>query len=149
MKATKPFILLLLCSAVFVFTGCTKNNGCTDSEAVNYDADAEKDDGSCQFQGNLLIWINKNTSDSLISYSIDDLHIYLDNVNVGTYATDMYFVESPYCTDSTAFVVQETWEESRDKSFAYKATDVLNNTLWQGNLTLQANACNSVQLIWQ
>ena len=45
---------LLLTTAVAValstsFTACKKKEGCTDPAATNYDADAKKDDGSCEY----------------------------------------------------------------------------------------------------
>ena len=42
--------LLYLCLAVaFIFTACKKEEGCTNSMATNYNADAEEDDGSCTY----------------------------------------------------------------------------------------------------
>lgn len=42
---------LVSISAVFLlslfFSGCGKKKGCTNINSINYDADAEKDDGSC------------------------------------------------------------------------------------------------------
>ena len=32
-----------------VFTSCSKKSGCTDSTAENFDASADKDDGSCTY----------------------------------------------------------------------------------------------------
>ena len=33
----------------FIFTACKKEEGCTDAIAINYNADAEDDDGSCTY----------------------------------------------------------------------------------------------------
>ena len=42
--------LLYVCLAVaFIFTACKKEEGCTNSMATNYNADAEEDDGSCTY----------------------------------------------------------------------------------------------------
>ena len=41
----KVLVLVILCSAVI--TGC-KKKGCMDPSATNYNAEAEKDDGSCE-----------------------------------------------------------------------------------------------------
>ena len=43
----KIFYLFLIVS--FVFTACKKEEGCMDTMATNYNADAEEDDGSCLF----------------------------------------------------------------------------------------------------
>ena len=42
----KNFIYLFFAIA-FVFSSCTKEEGCTDSLATNFNIDAENDDGSC------------------------------------------------------------------------------------------------------
>ena len=39
------FIIIITLS----FTSCKKNTGCTDSAAINYDSEANRDDGSCQY----------------------------------------------------------------------------------------------------
>ncbi|MGQ9847684.1 MAG: hypothetical protein ACUVQP_09330 [Bacteroidales bacterium] len=48
----KVSLFLILASMVLLsgtFTSCKKKEGCTDKTALNYDPDAEKDDGSCQY----------------------------------------------------------------------------------------------------
>ncbi|MDZ7848705.1 MAG: hypothetical protein U5L96_19335 [Owenweeksia sp.] len=59
---------LLLCSTLAAFAGfttsCEKEQGCMDESALNYDPDAEEDDGSCVYDddtdGNLIV--NQNIS---------------------------------------------------------------------------------------
>ncbi len=63
------FIVLTLIPFIFGSAGCKKKEGCTNVQAANYDADAEDDNGTCQF--NLLLW----TIDAH-----DPIEIYLDSV---------------------------------------------------------------------
>lgn len=41
--------IILLSAGSFFFSSC-KKEGCTDSDAINYDEDAKKDDGSCEYE---------------------------------------------------------------------------------------------------
>ena len=51
MKSSKLFssLLFVLALALFSFSSCTKERGCTDSRALSYDSAAEEDDGSCTY----------------------------------------------------------------------------------------------------
>ena len=62
----KNFIYLFLAIA-FIFSSCTKEEGCTDSLATNFNVDAENDDGSCIYGFAGGEWI---TQSILVSGSI-------------------------------------------------------------------------------
>ena len=48
---TSVKILFSLIIIASLTAGCGKKEGCTNSMALNYDSDAEEDDGSCQLAG--------------------------------------------------------------------------------------------------
>ncbi len=50
MKKIKLLPILLFAGIAIFATSC-KREGCTDETAINYNADAKKDDGSCQYEG--------------------------------------------------------------------------------------------------
>ncbi len=52
MKLNKSLTTLTLSAILLgatVFTSCTKKEGCTDPAAINFDVDAQNDDGSCKY----------------------------------------------------------------------------------------------------
>jgi hypothetical protein len=51
MKKSRSLSVIIFSS--IVFTGCIKNEGCTDVTALNFDVNAEIDNGSCQYDNNI------------------------------------------------------------------------------------------------
>ena len=62
MKSFKlPILLIAILAGSIAFTGC-KKEGCTDATALNYDADANDDDGSCIYDQTETITDNTGTT---------------------------------------------------------------------------------------
>lgn len=73
-RFTPLLILALSLLTVSTFTSC-KKEGCTDPEALNYDADAKDDDGSCIYpepeDGNIIV--NENISGD-VTWTSDNVY---------------------------------------------------------------------------
>ena len=66
MKSQKSILKLLALVVLLtsVFYGCKEEEGCTDATALNYDSDAEKDDGSCIYDETTNVIISSNISEN-------------------------------------------------------------------------------------
>tara|TARA_B100001964_G_scaffold211388_1_gene246627 strand:+ start:829 stop:1455 length:627 start_codon:yes stop_codon:yes gene_type:complete len=89
----KKLIYLLIVTAL-VFTACKKEEGCTDSTATNYNADAEKDDGSCIY-GILGTWtatsVNIDSSQTVTINGVEvDSLTYSGNITMAPNDADIF-----------------------------------------------------------
>ena len=87
-------LLYLLIATSLVFTACKKEEGCTDSTATNYNADAEKDDGSCIY-GILGTWtatsVNIDSSQTVTINGVEvDSLTYSGNITMAPNDADIF-----------------------------------------------------------
>ena len=128
-----------------IFTACTES-GCTDTDAINYSADATKDDGSCQFVGSVVFWYNEATSSALQNDGATLLNFNLDGEIIGTLGTTYYWNASPDCDQSGAISYIKNLGEEKIRSFSYSIKDQANVEYWSGTIELEANTCIAFQL---
>lgn len=131
--------LLLLCSC--------KKEGCTDSSATNFDAEARKNNNSCTYQGEAVFWFGRETSENLQLNAVTSLKYYVDDQLEGSSASDVYFSGAPACGQNGSIsVTRDLGGEKRD-SHSYRVEDQLGRIIWQGNLDLEGGVCLKQELV--
>ena len=145
LKTFKLFAIVLLAVSALSLESC-KVEGCTDADSVNYDASADEDDGTCEYEGNFVFWYNQTTAGNLIENDAQSLTIYVDGKVIGSYATNVYFASAPSCSESSVVTDKKDLGSDKKKSFSYKVIDDDNYTWWDGTIQYEANSCITLEL---
>jgi hypothetical protein len=140
---TSKFIGFLFIA--MLFASC-KKEGCTDKNASNYSPDADKDDGTCKFEGQIVFWYNEATSVGLNDLGSSSLTFYFDGAVVGSTAADVFWTSAPTCGANASITVTKDMGLAKNKSYTYSVVDDFGDTIWTGTVTLDGNTCLAFQL---
>lgn len=147
MKRITLFLISIIVLSVLVFTGCAKEEGCTDPDSINYSATAEVDDGSCEYEGSVVFWYDEATAVWLVDDWATALYFYVDNQLVGTQAASVYWISSPSCGANGSVTCTKYLGSYKTQSYTYRVIDQSGWEYWSGILNFNANSCSKVRLI--
>jgi hypothetical protein len=147
MKKVKMLLFGLVLISTITFVGCSKE-GCTDPDSINYNADAKKDDGSCQYEGKEVFWYSQATSDALLADGATALTYYVDGQVVGSSAASVYWTGAPDCDQSGSISVKKSLGSDKTKTYTYSVKDQTGFEYWSGVTNYTANTCVATQLTW-
>ncbi len=136
----------LLISLSF-FSSC-KKRGCTDPESLTYNPEAQKDDGTCQYQGQVVIWYGLHTSQHLWANGATKLWIFVDGYSVATTPVTNYWTDSVPCGDPGSITVTV---DLGNQKLRYVPLMVMDQTGWKcfiDDMPVTANSCLIWELMW-
>lgn len=140
--------LKIIASYLFItlIASCRKH-GCMDSNANNYSSSANKDDGTCYYDGNVTFWFGKATSDSLLAKGSNSLTIYVDGSIIGSCQSTNFLSSAPSC-NQTGLITSKKYcgGMMESKSYSFMVKDNNNITCWQGNIDFESNECKLFEL---
>lgn len=138
-------ILALAALVMTMFSSCSKG-GCNNEDAINYDSSAKRDDGSCVYEGDVVVWYGESTSQDLIADGVTSLTFYVDGEIEGSAASSVFWTSEPNCGQSGSWSVSLRLGGNSSQLLSYEVVDQDDNSLWSGNLDFQANTCTSYKL---
>ncbi|HPD66350.1 MAG TPA: hypothetical protein P5050_11615 [Bacteroidia bacterium] len=142
---------ILIFSALFftiaLFESCDKT-GCTDPDSMNYDPKATQDDGSCQYQGQVVLWFDKTTRTKLLNMGAISLTYFLDGYEVGKTSAAAAQDAEPGCGQAGPVTATKNIGNVKTLSVKYEVYETGTATLYfSGNVTVVANQCVKVKLV--
>ena len=148
MKISNFILLAVALSIAVIFTTSCIQEGCTDPESINYNVDADKDDGSCAYQGDVVIWCDEAAAAGLVQDGATILTYYVDGKRIGSDAANVYWTVAPECGQSGSVSATMEWKYSRTHTYSWAVVDQTGWEYWSGSRMLYANECTKIHLTW-
>ena len=144
MRKITKITVISVCLA-FGALSCTKP-GCTDENSTNYSADANEDDGTCAYRGDITFWCLPAISTALNDAGHTELVFELEGNDVGSVTTVNFFAPGGECNTPGVFTVamEDLPYEYRYYKYRVKGTGGL--VLYEDFIKLNANECLSIEL---
>ncbi len=105
--------ILLFSLSLITLISCETNSipveGCTDPNAINYNPQADINNNSCDFTGDIIFYLDQAAGIYLYNEGVDKLTFYIDGNNIGSQYNDGGFYTSqtpPNCLTTSLQLVQ-------------------------------------------
>ena len=150
----KTLKITIVCAtfATVIFSCKKKVNGCTDPTSDNYNIEANLDNGSCSYHGNLVAWYDSLTRDSLLANNVASVTLKVDNETYQNIIPSLILWSTqPDCSTNTmGNWITMQGVKSKSISFTAITLDSTNSVLrtWNQPITINAGECELYQIIW-
>lgn len=135
--------VLIIC---FILLSACKKEGCTDSEANNYQIFAKNDNGSCTYSGSFVLWYKAGVFTGLASYGVTNLSLFINGEFKKEYPIGFYSPSEPDCGTENTMSIELDLGSQKLKEFNYEIFDQNGIVRWSGVINLSAKQCSSIEL---
>ena len=146
MKKSSFILLVVALGIATVFITSCQKKGCTDPEAINYSEEAEKDDGSCSYEGAMVFYYDEATAAQLEHDGAITMTYYVDGKEIGSSDADIYWTGAPECGQSGSVGEVKNWKNYGTKTYSFSAVDQTGWEFWGETVTFHANTCVHLEL---
>lgn len=123
--------------------------GCTDPKAINYNANADIDNNSCDFTADVLFYMNQDAGIYLYNEQVNKLTFFIDGMNIGSQYNNGGFYTSqnpPNCFDNFFTTGSVYWGNNSYTTISWEAIDETGYVWYEATTNLEANECLSMEL---
>ncbi len=149
MKRIIKVSFVLAAAAITLLAAC-KKEGCTDTNAVNYNEEANTDDGSCMYNATAHFWMDATTSQNLQLVSISGfIDVYLDGLYAGTMDISAFSNTQPPCGNGGASFTHDLGSKLNNIiQYDLRYTDQFGQSqvFQDGTMPLSFNDCSQVEV---
>ena len=145
--------IVLFSALALLFNSCdTRTGGCIELAAINYEAWADYDDGSCVYEADVVFYLD--IAGALFFTHVEEiqwLDIYVEGVRVGTLDASLGFEYIPLCypidEDAVNFMLE--WHNSLATTFTWTVEDEHDVVHYIGEDVIGANDCLPMELTFK
>ncbi|MGV6860666.1 MAG: hypothetical protein ACWA41_02790 [Putridiphycobacter sp.] len=137
-------IIGLTCLSYLV--SCKKPvKGCTDEKALNFNWQAEENDGTCTYEVRGVFYHKEPFSQNLIDNGVTEINYYLDGELIGSKLPFNHWSFIPDCGSTEAIGFTRNIGTSKFVSYNYILRDQNGFSLDQGNVTINGGDCVAIE----
>lgn len=140
----KSFLLLFILSLT-LSTACNRK-GCTDIDAKNYNSKSKKDDGSCSYEGDAIIWFNEDKALDFADSNIAYVSYFIENINYGSKDILSYTETPPSCNSPKGLTITKALRSKKSNTFELEVRKPDGTIISTHDVIFHANECTPFQL---
>jgi hypothetical protein len=158
MKSKISIIILSITAIllfIFIIESCAKKiGGCMDTNATNFNINANENNGTCQYQGKVVFWWNQAFADSCSHAGVDSVKIYTRGIlQCATSVPTQSWSSAPDCGSASVLAFSIPLGENTSENVTIQAILISHGgTTWSTvnyNPLVAFNSCQSFQLLWK